>query len=96
MREYEDSRKAYRDLKNSLDTAIQEGLEKGRAEGLEKGRAEGIAEGLEKGRTEGIVEGEKMKSIAIAKKMMAMGLDDDTVMQATGLTASDLTELRTK
>ena len=96
LREYEDSRKAYRDLKNCLDTAIQEGLEKGRAEGLEKGRAEGIAEGLEKGRTEGIVEGEKMKSIAIAKKMMAMGLDDDTVMQATGLTASDLTELRTK
>ena len=100
LREYEDSRKAYRDLKNCLDTAIQEGLEKGRAEGraegLEKGRAEGIAEGLEKGRTEGIVEGEKMKSIAIAKKMMAMGLDDDTVMQATGLTASDLPELRTK
>lgn len=80
MREYEDSRKAYRDLKNCLDTAIQEGLEKGRAEGLEKGRAEG----------------EKMTSIAIAKKMMAMGLDDDTVMQATGISASDITELRTK
>ena len=80
LREYEDSRKAYRDLKNCLDTAIQEGLEKGRAEGLEKGRAEG----------------EKMTSIAIAKKMMAMGLDDDTVMQATGISASDITELRTK
>ena len=72
MREYEDSRKAYRDLKNSLDTAMREGLEKGRAEG------------------------EKMTSIAIAKKMMAMGLDDDTVMQATGISASDITELRTK
>ena len=33
----EDSLKAYRDIKNSLDTAE----EKGRAEGLEKGRAEG-------------------------------------------------------
>ena len=55
-------------------------MEKGRAEGLEKGRAEG----------------EKMTSIAIAKKMMAMGLDDDTVMQATGISASDITELRTK
>ena len=75
---------------------MEKGRAEGRAEGLEKGRAEGIAEGLEKGRTEGIVEGEKMKSIAIAKKMIAMGLDDDTVMQATGLTASDLTELRTK
>lgn len=40
LREYEDSLKAYRDLKNSLETAE----EKGRAEGREEGRAEGRAE----------------------------------------------------
>ncbi|EAY25305.1 Rpn family recombination-promoting nuclease/putative transposase [Microscilla marina] len=34
---YEDSLKYYRDLKNSLDTAWEEGLEKGREEGLELG-----------------------------------------------------------
>lgn len=39
LREYEDSLKAYRDIKNSLDTANEEG----RAEGREEGRAEGIA-----------------------------------------------------
>lgn len=39
LREYEDSFKAYRDIKNSLDTAKEEG----RAEGREEGRAEGIA-----------------------------------------------------
>ena len=39
LREYEDSLKAYRDIKNSLDTAKEEGREEGRAEG----RAEGIA-----------------------------------------------------
>ena len=62
LREYEDSLKAYRDIKNSIETARREGLEKGlaegRAEGLEKGRAEGLekgrAEGLEKGRAEGL------------------------------------------
>ena len=32
LKEYEDSLKAYRDVKNSIDTA----LEKGRAEGIEK------------------------------------------------------------
>ncbi|MCI6856058.1 MAG: hypothetical protein MR865_01295, partial [Bacteroidales bacterium] len=85
LREYEDSRKAYRDLKNSLDTAMREGIEKGMKKGLEKGRAEG--------REEGRAEGEKAKSIAIAKKMKAMGLDDDTIMQATGLTASDMAAL---
>ena len=36
LREYEDSLKAYRDLKNSLDTAE----EKGRVEGREEGRVE--------------------------------------------------------
>ena len=39
LREYEDSLKAYRDIKNSLDTAKEEA----RAEGREEGRAEGIA-----------------------------------------------------
>ena len=40
LKEYEDSLKAYRDVKNSIDTA----LEKGREEGL----AEGMAKGMEK------------------------------------------------
>lgn len=42
LREYEASKLAYRDIKNSIDTAkregIEEGLEKGRAEGFEKGK----------------------------------------------------------
>ena len=37
MREYEASKKAYRDIKNSIDTAKREGIEIG----LEKGREEG-------------------------------------------------------
>jgi predicted transposase/invertase (TIGR01784 family) len=39
------SLKAYRDWKNSLDTARDEGVAKGREEGREEGRAEGRAEG---------------------------------------------------
>ena len=34
LKEYEDSLKAYRDIKNSLDTAMEQGFEKGRAEGI--------------------------------------------------------------
>ncbi|MGM9801059.1 MAG: PD-(D/E)XK nuclease family transposase, partial [Candidatus Limisoma sp.] len=96
LREYEDSRKAYRDLKNSLDTAkrdgIKEGLEKGRAEGLEEGMEKGLKQGLEKGRAEG----ERLNSIAVAKELKAMGLDDDAIMRATRLSASDLAALFTK
>ncbi len=39
-RAYEDSLKVYRDLKNSIDTAREEGREEGRKEGREKGREE--------------------------------------------------------
>ena len=38
LKEYEDSLKAYRDVKNSIDTALEKGREEGRAEG----RAEGV------------------------------------------------------
>ncbi len=76
--EYEDSLKAYRDLKNSLDTALMQGEEKGRAEGLE--------EGLAKGRAEGRAE-ERMK---LAKSMLAQGIPVETVMKITELDADEI------
>ena len=36
-KEYEDSLKAYRDVKNSIDTALEKGREEGMAEGMAKG-----------------------------------------------------------
>ena len=36
LREYEDSLKTYRDIKNSLDTAREQGFEKGRSEGRDE------------------------------------------------------------
>ena len=36
LREYEDSLKAYRDIKNSIDTAKEEGRVEGRVEGIAK------------------------------------------------------------
>ena len=41
---FEASKMAYRDIKNSIDTAKREGKEEGLAEGME----EGLAEGMEK------------------------------------------------
>ena len=45
LREYEDSLKAFRDLRNTLDNAKQEGRAEGRAEG-EKDKAIEIAKNL--------------------------------------------------
>ena len=90
LREYEDSRKAYRDLKNSLDTALRQGhakgLEEGHAKGLEEGRAEGLAEG----RAEGRAEGEQVKAVAIARNLKSMGISVSDIKMATGLSDEDI------
>ena len=49
IREYEASKMAYRDIKNSIDTAKQEGKQEGLAEGMEKGmnqKAQDIARNM--------------------------------------------------
>ena len=77
MREYETSKMAYRDIKNSVDTAKREGIEIGMAKGMEKGRAEGIEEGM------------SQRSLEIARKMLANGMDEASIMDMTGLTAEN-------
>ena len=86
LREYEDSRKAYRDLKNSLDTALRQGRAEGHAKGLEEGLVKGHAKGLEEGRAE-----EKME---MAKNLKSLGVDVKTIMKASGLTEEQIERLR--
>ena len=85
---------AYRDIKNSIDTAKREGMEKGLAEGMEKGLAEGmekgLAEGMEKGLAEGMEKGMSQRSLEIARMMLAKGMDAATVMEITGLSERQL------
>ena len=106
QREYEASKMAYRDIKNSIDTAKREGKEEGLAEGMEKGLAEGmkkglaegvekgLAEGMEKGLAEGMEKGMNKRSLEIARKMLANGMDAATVMEITGLSESQLQQLK--
>ena len=102
QREYEASKMAYRDIKNSIDTAKREGKEEGLAEGMEKGLAEGmekgLAEGMEKGLAEGMEKGmEKgmsQRSLEIARTMLAKGMDAATVMEITGLSERQLKQLK--
>ena len=78
MREYETGKMAYRDIKNSVDTA----------------KREGIAEGMEKGMKEGMEKGMNLRSLEIARKMLAKGLDEASVMDMTGLTAEEIKLLK--
>ena len=77
LKEYEDSLKAYRDVKNSIDTALEKGREEGRVEG----------------RAEGREEGKNLKAIQIAKKMLAAGMDIDTIINMTDLSKSEIEKL---
>ena len=83
---FEASKMAYRDIKNSIDTAKREGKEEGLAEGMERG----LAEGMEKG----LAEGMEKRSLEIARKMLANGMDAATVMEITGLPESQLKQLK--
>ena len=90
MREYETSKMAYRDIKNSVDTAKREGI----AEGKEIGMKEGMEKGMEKGREEGRAEGMSLRSLEIARKMLAKGMDEASIMDMTGLTVEEIKMLK--
>ena len=77
LRSYEQSINAYRDIKNSLDTAKKEGL------------AEGIEKGFTKGKTEGRVEEKK----DIARNLKQIGLDVSKIAQVTGLSIEEIEQL---
>jgi predicted transposase/invertase (TIGR01784 family) len=95
--EYEQSLKVYRDLKNVIDTAfedgIAEGIAKGRAEGIEEGRAEGRAEGIEKGRAEGIEKGRVEGIRLTAKGFKDKGVAIAVIAEITGLDVEDIEKL---
>ena len=82
IREYEASKKAYRDIKNSIDTAKQEGKQEGLAEGMELG----MKKGMEKGKNE--------RSQEIAKTMLADGVDINLIMKYSGLTQEQIDKLK--
>jgi predicted transposase/invertase (TIGR01784 family) len=95
--EYEQSLKVYRDLKNVIDTAfedgIAEGIAKGRAEGIEEGITKGRAEGIEKGRAEGIEKGRVEGIRLTAKGFKNKGVAIAVIAEITGLNVEDIEKL---
>lgn len=71
---YEDSLKYYRDLKNSLDTAFEEGKIEGKIEGIIEGKLEGKIEVIKNGIQSGI-------DIATLSKIT--GLTESEIFQIT-------------
>ena len=87
---FEASKMAYRDIKNSVDTAKREGIAEGMKQGIEKG----MKQGMEKGMKQGMEKGMNLRSLEIARKMLAKGLDEASIMDMTELTAEEIKLLK--
>lgn len=77
VRSYESSLKYYRDLKNSLDAAREQGWE----------------QGLEKGMEKGIQKGSLQKAIEAAKQLKKFHVDIEIICKSTGLTKEQVEEI---
>ena len=60
----------------------------------QKGKEEGMEKGMEKGRAEDKEEGMNQRSLEIARKMLAQGMDEAMVMDMTGLTAEEIKQMK--
>ena len=94
MREYEASKKAYRDIKNSVDTAKREGIAEGIEKGMKQGMEKSMKQGIEKGMKQGMEKGLEQRSLEIARKMLAKGMDAASVMEITGLSVEQMQQLK--
>lgn len=74
------------DLKEKFKEA---GKAEGKAEGIKEGKAEGKAEGIKEGKAEGKLEGK----LETAKKMKDGGLSVEDIVNFTGLSRDDITNL---
>ena len=77
-----------------MDDRYQKGIEKGKEEGIAEGMEMGMKQGMEKGRAEGMEKGMSQRSLEIARKMLAKGMDEASIMDMTGLTAEEIKLLK--
>jgi predicted transposase/invertase (TIGR01784 family) len=74
------------DIWATKEAAKKEGRQEGRQEGLAEGRVEGLAEGKAEGLAEGLTKGK----LEIARNLMSMGLSNEQIAQATGLSLEEV------
>ncbi|MFK7001147.1 Rpn family recombination-promoting nuclease/putative transposase [Flavobacterium oreochromis] len=74
LEKYEMNLKYYRDYKNTVDTAFDDGK----------------LEGLLEGRLEGRLEGERKAKLETAKSLKVLGIDTRTIAEATGLSKEEI------
>ena len=77
-------------MKQGMEKGMKQGMEKGMKQGMEKGMKQGMEKGMEKGMKKGL----EQRSLEIARKMLAKGMDAASVMEITGLSAEQMQQLK--
>ncbi len=67
-----------------IKTFIPEAMKKGREEGKKEGLKEGLKEGVKKGQ------------LKVARNLLKLGVDRNTIVEATELTPEEVTRLEEK
>ena len=75
--QYDHALKVYRDNNNIILGALEEGMERG----------------LQEGRSEGLQEGKREEKLSIAQNMKAMGMTNEQIAQACGITIEEVEKL---
>ena len=79
---YEYAMTTERDIRNQIRYAEKQGIE----QGLEQG----LAQGLQRG----ILQGKEQKAIEIARNLLVLGVDVDTIVKSSGLTQEQVKALK--
>ncbi len=76
--------------KERLMTIAERLRQEGHHRGLQEGHVSGLQEGLVRGMEKGLQQGKREEALRIAASMLADGIDRQTILRITGLTADDL------
>ena len=63
-------------------------------EGEARGKSLGLAEGEARGKSLGLAEGSRQAKLETARNLRAMGLSNENIAQATGLTQAEVAALK--
>lgn len=76
--------------KERLMTIAERLRQEGHHRGLQEGHVSGLQEGLERGMEKGLQQGKREEALRIAASMLADGIDRQTILRITGITADDI------
>ena len=76
-----------------MEEGLKKGTEQGIKQGMEQGMEQGMKQGMKQGMEQGKLEGEKAANLRNAKNLKTLGVDINTISQATGLSVEEIEEL---